>query len=151
MIRQGAMARVSSTGINQELFTDGPNKDILIFDLMALYISVRSLRKLKDNYPKLTYEPILSLDGVSQVDKCFYCWAATGAGTGDYIFEIDALFEMKHESLSDALRWGHFGGGWPISDEVEERRILTPVAVVVVRHSEGRGRRIRHFIPSRAR
>jgi hypothetical protein len=110
MIRQGATARVGSLGISQKRFTDRPNEDVLIFDLMTLHVSAYSLRELEANNPKLAYEPMLRLESVVQLDERFYYRAATGTGTGCQFFEIDALFQVKYKGLSDALRWGHFRG-----------------------------------------
>jgi hypothetical protein len=65
---------------------------------------------VETNYPKLTYEPMLNLNGVGQLDECLYCWAGIGASAGCHTFEVDALFQVKYDSLGDGLRCGHFRG-----------------------------------------
>jgi hypothetical protein len=77
---------------------------------MTLYVSAYSLRELETKYPKLTYEPLLSLKGVGQLDECLHCWAATGTDAACHIFKVGTLFQVKYDSLGDGLRWWHFRG-----------------------------------------
>ncbi len=58
----------------------------------------------------MTYEPLLSLNGVGQLDEYLHCWAGIGAGARCHIFEVDVLFQAKDNGLGDELRWENFRG-----------------------------------------
>lgn len=92
-----ARARLIREGLFRSGIIDRSNKDVFIFDLITLfYVSADALResKVETSYSILTYEPLLRLNDVFQLDEGLHCWAATNVGSGCHIFEVDAFFHV---------------------------------------------------------